>query len=198
MNEWNNLYTYSPRRCTVQEQTNARHHQESISEPKPHAPPDVQYPAMVVDRGNHMHCIITLMKTPGHRDQRIRHNFIIHEYTNYTGRLSSSMVDLPEKIGWVGLGIMGMPMVRNLLAKMKDDTQFYVYDVVQASIDQLVQDGQGRVHACSSSKDVADHSVRQLYRHLVALTTLTVPHTGHHHLHGARGKPRACRLPDRS
>jgi 3-hydroxyisobutyrate dehydrogenase len=72
------------------------------------------------------------------------------------------MVALPESVGWIGLGIMGMPMARNLLAKMKDSTQFYVYDVVQASIDQLVRDGQGRVHACSSSKDVADNSVRQL------------------------------------
>ena len=72
------------------------------------------------------------------------------------------MVDLPGNVGWIGLGIMGMPMVRNLLAKMKDHTQFYVYDVVQESIDNLVQDGQGRVHARSSSKDVADHSVWQL------------------------------------
>jgi 6-phosphogluconate dehydrogenase (decarboxylating) len=72
------------------------------------------------------------------------------------------MVDLPKKVGWIGLGIMGLPMVRNMLAKMKHDTQFYVYDVVQKSIDQLVQDGKGRVHACSSSKDVADHSVCRL------------------------------------
>jgi 3-hydroxyisobutyrate dehydrogenase len=71
------------------------------------------------------------------------------------------MITLPENVGWIGLGIMGMPMVRNLLAKMEDKTQFYVYDVVQESIDQLVRDGQGRVHACSSSKEVADNSVRQ-------------------------------------
>ena len=79
------------------------------------------------------------------------------------------MVALPKNVGWIGLGIMGMPMVRNLLAKMKDDTQFYVYDVVQESIDQLVQDGQGRVHACSSSKDVADNSVWQFYTQLFDL-----------------------------
>jgi 3-hydroxyisobutyrate dehydrogenase len=72
------------------------------------------------------------------------------------------MATLPDNVGWIGLGIMGMPMARNLLAKMKDSTQFYVYDVVQESIDQLVRYGQGRVHACSSSKDVADNSVWQL------------------------------------
>jgi len=76
--------------------------------------------------------------------------------------IKDRMVDLPENVGWIGLGIMGMPMVRNLLAKMKDNTKFYVYDVVQESIDQLVRDGQGRVHACSSSKDVADNSVWHL------------------------------------
>lgn len=71
------------------------------------------------------------------------------------------MVALPKKIGWIGLGIMGLPMVRNLLAKMETDAQFYVYDVIQESIDKLVQDGGGRVHACSSSKEVADNSVCQ-------------------------------------
>jgi 3-hydroxyisobutyrate dehydrogenase len=34
------------------------------------------------------------------------------------------MAALPKKIGWIGLGIMGLPMVRNMLAKMESDTQF--------------------------------------------------------------------------
>jgi hypothetical protein len=50
-------------------------------------------------------------------------------------------------------------MSRNLLGKMDNETQFYVYDVVQKSIDDFVEEGQGRVHACSSSKEVADRSV---------------------------------------
>jgi 3-hydroxyisobutyrate dehydrogenase len=70
------------------------------------------------------------------------------------------MADLHKKVGWIGLGIMGRPMVSNLLAKMDSETQFYVYDVVQKSIDDFVEEGQGRVHACSSSKEVADLSVR--------------------------------------
>jgi 3-hydroxyisobutyrate dehydrogenase len=69
------------------------------------------------------------------------------------------MAALPKKIGWIGLGIMGLPMVRNMLAKMESDTDFYVYDVIRESIDKLVQEGQGRVHACNSSKEVADNSV---------------------------------------
>jgi 3-hydroxyisobutyrate dehydrogenase len=71
------------------------------------------------------------------------------------------MPELPKKVGWIGLGIMGLPMVRNLLGKMENETQFYVYDVIQKSIDDFVEEGQGRVHACSSSKEVADLSVRR-------------------------------------
>jgi hypothetical protein len=106
------------------------------------------------------------------------------------------MVTLPENVGWIGLGIMGMPMVRNLLAKMKDDTQFYVYDVVQESIDQLVRDGQGRVHACSSSKEVADNSVWQLPTRSFDQNHWLIPRKGHHHLHGPRRQPRPRRLPN--
>lgn len=65
---------------------------------------------------------------------------------------------LPKKIGWVGLGLMGYPMATNLLKKM-EDAEFYVYDVVQDSIDKFVKEGNGRVHACASSKEVADKSV---------------------------------------
>lgn len=69
------------------------------------------------------------------------------------------MATLPKNIGWIGLGLMGLPMARNLLKKMDDDTQFFVFDVVQESIDTFVADGNGRVHACGSSREVADKSV---------------------------------------
>ena len=73
--------------------------------------------------------------------------------------IANKMSDLFKKVGWIGLGIMGLPMLRNLLGKMENETQFHVYDVVQESIDDIVEEGQGRVHACSSSKEVADRSV---------------------------------------
>ena len=85
-------------------------------------------------------------------------------YSNIPVALQSTptayqMIDSPKNVGWIGLGIMGGPMLRNLLGKMERETQFYVYDVVQKSIDDLIAEGQGRVHACNSSKEVADHSV---------------------------------------
>ena len=69
------------------------------------------------------------------------------------------MATLPKRVGWIGLGLMGLPMARNLVRKMDEQTQFYVYDVVQESMDAFVKDGKGRVHACASSREVADQSV---------------------------------------
>lgn len=54
------------------------------------------------------------------------------------------------KIGFIGLGIMGKPMVRNLL---KAGHEVVVYDVIQANIDQVVEDG---AIASKSSKAVAE------------------------------------------
>lgn len=53
------------------------------------------------------------------------------------------------KIGFIGLGIMGKPMVRNLL---KAGHEVLAYDVIQANVDQAVEDG---AKAAESSKDVA-------------------------------------------
>lgn len=54
------------------------------------------------------------------------------------------------KIGFIGLGIMGKPMVRNLL---KAGNEVVVYDVIQANIDAVVADG---AKAAASSKAVAE------------------------------------------
>lgn len=54
------------------------------------------------------------------------------------------------KIGFIGLGIMGKPMVRNLL---KAGNEVVVYDVIQANVDAVVADG---AKAAASSKAVAE------------------------------------------
>ena len=72
---------------------------------------------------------------------------------------SSASPTLPKNIGWIGLGLMGLPMAANLLKKMGDDTKFYVYDVVKDSVEKFVEQGKGQVKECASSKEVADKSV---------------------------------------
>lgn len=56
------------------------------------------------------------------------------------------------KIGFIGLGIMGKPMVRNLL---KAGYEVVTYDVVQENIDEVVKAG---AVAASSSKNVAEQT----------------------------------------
>jgi 2-hydroxy-3-oxopropionate reductase len=57
-----------------------------------------------------------------------------------------------KKIGFIGLGIMGCPMAKNLLKK---GYQLTVYDIVSEKVDELVKAG---VKAGTSSKDVAEKS----------------------------------------
>lgn len=55
-------------------------------------------------------------------------------------------------IGFIGLGIMGKPMVRNLI---KDGHSLTVFDVVATSVEEMVGDG---AKAASSSKEVAENN----------------------------------------
>jgi len=57
-----------------------------------------------------------------------------------------------KNIGFIGLGIMGCPMARNLLKKGYSLT---VYDIVPEKVDELVEAG---AKAGSSNKDVAEKS----------------------------------------
>lgn len=50
-------------------------------------------------------------------------------------------------------------MATNLLKKMPDDTKFCVYDIASDLVEKFVQEGNGRVQACGSSKEVADKCV---------------------------------------
>jgi len=59
---------------------------------------------------------------------------------------------MSTRIGFIGLGVMGRPMVRNLL---KAGNKLVVYDVVPSSVKELVAAG---AVAGSSAKDVASRS----------------------------------------
>ena len=64
------------------------------------------------------------------------------------------MAEALEKIGFIGLGIMGKPMARNL---MKAGYAVTVYDVVGEAMEELVSEGAG---AASSSKEVAEKTTK--------------------------------------
>ncbi len=54
------------------------------------------------------------------------------------------------KIGFIGLGIMGKPMAKNLL---KAGHELIVYDIIPANVDELIKAG---AKAAPASKDVAE------------------------------------------
>jgi 3-hydroxyisobutyrate dehydrogenase len=88
--------------------------------------------------------------------------------------------ELPKNIGWVGLGLMGLPMAKNIIGKTDKSTKVYVYDVAQEAIQRLVDQGQGKVEACSSSKEVADKSVRHV---LLSILPTTIVHQSQQIVH---------------
>lgn len=63
-------------------------------------------------------------------------------------------------LGFVGLGAMGLPMAGHLAAKLPENVQIYVFDINQASVDQLEKEYPRRITKCSGAKEVADKSVR--------------------------------------
>jgi 3-hydroxyisobutyrate dehydrogenase len=63
-------------------------------------------------------------------------------------------------VGFIGLGTMGIPMVENLTKKLPSSSKIYVYDVSQQAVNKIEAENKGKVCACSSSKEVAEKSVR--------------------------------------
>ncbi|KAK3043941.1 hypothetical protein LTS18_002598, partial [Coniosporium uncinatum] len=63
-----------------------------------------------------------------------------------------------ERYGFIGLGLMGLPMIRNLIKKTDDHTKFFVYDVSESAVQELCEEQKGRVTGCKNSKEVAENS----------------------------------------
>jgi 3-hydroxyisobutyrate dehydrogenase len=60
------------------------------------------------------------------------------------------------KIGFIGLGNMGIPMAHNL---MRTGHELVVFDIAKAHVDTLITDSNGRATAATSPKAVLDHKV---------------------------------------
>lgn len=99
-----------------------------------------------------------------------------------------------KSIGFIGLGMMGVPMVENLLRKTPNATKFYIFDVVDEAVKELCSRYAERAEQAENAKDVADKAVS---------TRLVDPDThslrpnhflGCNILHGARRFTRALSL----
>lgn len=65
-----------------------------------------------------------------------------------------------SSIGFIGLGAMGAPMVGHLVNKLPPEIPIHVFDVIQNIVDELVGQFPNKIYAQTSSKDVAEKSVR--------------------------------------
>jgi 3-hydroxyisobutyrate dehydrogenase len=74
-----------------------------------------------------------------------------------------------KNIGFIGLGLMGVPMVQQLLKKTPESTQFHLFDVATEPVDEICQKWTGRAHRCGSSREVAEKSVCTTYLVRLAL-----------------------------
>jgi 3-hydroxyisobutyrate dehydrogenase-like beta-hydroxyacid dehydrogenase len=64
-----------------------------------------------------------------------------------------------NKLGFIGLGAMGKPMVTHLANKLPPESRIWVYDVVQDVMDDICAEFPERVVKGASAKDVAQQVV---------------------------------------
>lgn len=67
---------------------------------------------------------------------------------------------LPSAVGFIGLGLMGKPMVINLANKLPAESRIYVHDVVTAVVDELCASYPDKIVSCGSAREVTEKSVR--------------------------------------
>lgn len=65
-----------------------------------------------------------------------------------------------EKLGFIGLGAMGEPMLSHLARKLPEDSRIWVYDVVERTVDDVCAKFPNRVLRGKNPKDVAQQAVR--------------------------------------
>ncbi|CAI6091685.1 hypothetical protein V2G26_012723 [Clonostachys chloroleuca] len=55
-----------------------------------------------------------------------------------------------KTFGFIGLGLMGLPMCRNIAVKMSPNERILAFDIAQAPMEELAREYPGKVTACSS------------------------------------------------
>jgi 3-hydroxyisobutyrate dehydrogenase-like beta-hydroxyacid dehydrogenase len=65
-----------------------------------------------------------------------------------------------KTLGFIGLGAMGKPMLTHLANKLPAESQIFVFDVVEAVVDEVVSQFPDRVFKASSARNVAEQVVR--------------------------------------
>lgn len=64
-----------------------------------------------------------------------------------------------RKLGFIGLGAMGKPMLVHLANKLPKESQIYVFDVLEEAMDEVCKEFPSRVFKSTSAKNVAEQVV---------------------------------------
>jgi 3-hydroxyisobutyrate dehydrogenase len=64
-----------------------------------------------------------------------------------------------RRLGFIGLGAMGKPMLSHLANNLPQESRIWVYDVVEQMVDNACAEFPGRVLKAKSAKDVAQQVV---------------------------------------
>jgi 3-hydroxyisobutyrate dehydrogenase len=64
-----------------------------------------------------------------------------------------------KRLGFIGLGAMGKPMLSHLANKLPQESHIWVYDVVEQMVDDACAEFPGRVLKAKSAKHVAQQVV---------------------------------------
>ena len=102
-------------------------------------------------------------------------------------------MDNIKSIGFIGLGMMGVPMVENVI--QKTDVKIFVNDVVEAPVKHLCDQYPNRVQSRSNAREIAEVSVCKR-----AFASWPKRHklmfgAGRHHFNGARRQARQAGVP---
>lgn len=65
----------------------------------------------------------------------------------------------PTSVGFVGLGIMGFPMAKNLISKLPPGSKIFIYDVFEDAINRFKALFPDAAVPCSSAREVTENSV---------------------------------------
>lgn len=99
-----------------------------------------------------------------------------------------------SRIGFIGLGAMGKPMMSHLAKKLPADSKIWVYDVVEQVVDEACTEFPHRVFKGESARHVAGHAVGSFKGIFLTNGKLTWAAAGHYFDHGTRGLTRAIGL----
>lgn len=68
---------------------------------------------------------------------------------------------LAKSFGFIGLGIMGWGMAKNLRAKIPTDSVLYVCEVNKPRRDEFVASTAGKIQVVDSPREIAEKSVSE-------------------------------------